>query len=61
MIARLIQYLKETRQELKKVNWPSRQETIRFTVIVVVFSAAVSLFLGGFDALFGFILSRFLL
>jgi preprotein translocase subunit SecE len=30
------QFLKEVRQELKKVNWPTRQEMIAYTVVVLV-------------------------
>ena len=45
-------YLKESRQELKKVNWPSRREVLRMTLMVIVFSAVVALILGGFDFLF---------
>ena len=30
------QFLKEVRQELKKVNWPTRQEMVAYTVVVLV-------------------------
>jgi len=60
MFSRLINYLKETRQELKKVNWPSKQDTMRFTILVIAISLAVSAFLGGLDAIFGFTLRQFL-
>jgi preprotein translocase subunit SecE len=30
------QFLKEVRLELKKVNWPTRQEMIAYTVVVLV-------------------------
>jgi len=46
-------FLQETRQELKRVNWPSREETVRYTVFVIVFSAAFAIFLGILD--FGFV------
>ena len=41
--------LRDTRSELRKVNWPSRQETINLTVVVVGLSAALGLLLGGID------------
>ena len=44
--------LRETRSELKKVVWPTREQTIRLTGIVVAVSVAVGLFLGGVDLLF---------
>jgi len=54
-------YLKEVRVEMKKVNWPTRQETLRYTLIVIGICVAVALFLGGID--FGFItlLNKFIL
>lgn len=45
-------FLQESRQELKRVNWPTKQETIRYTIFVVVFSVAFSAFLGVFDFAF---------
>jgi len=35
--------------ELKKVAWPSRQEAIRLTIIVIIVTAAVALILGLVD------------
>ncbi len=45
-------FLQESRQELKRVNWPTREEAIRYTVFVVGFSLVLALFLGILD--FGF-------
>ncbi len=42
----------ETVGELKKVNWPTRQEAINLTTIVLIVIAAMSLFLGSLDILF---------
>jgi len=61
MFERLITFIKESRIELKKVTWPTRQETTRYTAAVIVISVAVALFLGGLDYLFQFILGRFIL
>ena len=47
-----VTFLKETRDELKKVVWPSRQEVIRLTFVVIVVSLIVGLFLGGLDFVF---------
>lgn len=49
----LITYLREARREMQKVNWPLRSEVGRMTLVVVLFSAAVALLLGGFDFVFG--------
>jgi len=61
IFSKIGQFLKETRVELKKVNWPTRKETIKYTLIVIGLSFAVALFLGGLDYLFTFIITKFLL
>ncbi len=44
--------MKETKAELKHVSWPSKNQAVLFTVIVVVFSIIVAIFLGAFDYIF---------
>lgn len=58
---KIITFLKEVRLEIKKVNWPTRKETIRYTLIVVGVSIAVAAYLGGLDFLFSIILNKFIL
>lgn len=48
----LTAYLKESVTELRKVSWPTRQEALRSTGIVIAFTAGVSIFLGVIDYLF---------
>ena len=55
---KVITYFKESRDELKKVVWPNRQELIRHTVIVICVSLATAAFLGVFDFVFSKILER---
>ena len=45
-------FVKETQSELRKVTWPTREEAIRLTVVVLVISAAASVVLFAADALF---------
>lgn len=42
----ILNFLKEVRAELTKVIWPTKTETLKYTVIVIVFSVAVALVLG---------------
>ena len=42
-------FLKEVRDELKKVVWPTRDEVIRLTGVVILISIVVGIFLGGTD------------
>jgi len=61
MLAKLTTFLKEARVELKKVTWPTREETIRNTAAVILISIVIAVFLGGLDYVFQFILNNFLL
>ncbi len=45
----LTQFVRESRIELRKVVWPTRQEATRLTLVVIAVSAGVGLVLGGFD------------
>ncbi len=44
-----ITFLRETYDELKKVKWPTRNEIIRLTVVVIFISFAIGLYIGGID------------
>ncbi len=46
-----VQFIQEVVAELKKVTWPTREETIKLTVMVIVISAVVGAFIGGLDIL----------
>jgi len=48
----IIRYLRDTRAELRKVHWPSRQEAWSLTKIVLVVTVSMALFLGLLDYLF---------
>jgi preprotein translocase subunit SecE len=47
--------------ELRKVTWPTRQETVNLTIVVLVVAAVLGIFLGGVDYGFNWILERTLL
>ncbi len=48
----IVRYLRETRAELSKVSWPTRQEATNLTLVVLATVVASSLVLGAFDLLF---------
>jgi preprotein translocase subunit SecE len=58
---KLTTFIKEARAELKKVNWPTREQTIKYTALVVGLSLAVAIFLGSLDYLFEYILRTFVI
>lgn len=45
----MVQFFREVVEELKKVVWPTRRETVSYTLTVIVFSVAVSAILGAAD------------
>ncbi len=51
-------FFKEAWIELKKVNWPSRKETIKYTLIVIIVLTIVALYLGGIDFFFTRLLNK---
>jgi preprotein translocase subunit SecE len=51
-ISQIATFVRESRDELKKVTWPERDEVTSFTIVVVVSVVLVALFLGLIDTLF---------
>lgn len=49
MLERVKAYIKESYQELKKVVWPTRRQTISHTTAVIFISLTVAAFLGFID------------
>ena len=49
--------VKGSRTEIRKVVWPTRQETVQTTMIVVAFVLLVALILWGLDSLLGWLVS----
>ena len=45
-------YLRDTASELKQVSWPTQQQAMFYTVLVIVISIIVALFTGAFDYIF---------
>ncbi len=56
---RFTEYIKDTRAEMNHVNWPTRQQTVRFTTLVVIVSIAVAALLGVSDFVFSKLLTLF--
>lgn len=57
--SKVITYFKEVRVEMKKVNWPSREMTIKYTLIVIGLALVVAIYLGSLDVVFTNLLDRF--
>jgi len=61
LLGKIITFLKEVKVELKKVNWPTKSETIKYTLIIIGVSLAVAMFLGGLDFIFTWLISKFII
>ncbi len=57
----LLTYIKDTQAELKHVSWPTRNQSIAFTVVVVLISVFVSFYLGFIDYIFKLVLEKFVI
>ena len=58
--ARIGKWFKEMKSELKKVQWPTRKQTINNTVIVIVCCIIVGICIWVFDALAGSVITALL-
>lgn len=54
---KLILFLKDVKLEMGRVNWPTKEQTIKFTLVVIGMSVFVALFLGALDFIFARILT----
>lgn len=57
----LVKFIKETETELRRTNWPNKEEIIRYTWVVIALSAFLVLVLGSLDYIFTYIANKFLL
>jgi len=56
----IVRYFKQTRAELKKVTWPTRDEAIRLTGIVLAVTIVMAVFLGLLDYLLTTVFALFI-
>jgi len=59
-LRRAQEFVREVVAEFRKVTWPSRQELINSTVVVITVTVVVALFLGGVDVVLARIVERIL-
>ena len=55
--ARMKKYFKDTKSELKKVTWPSKEQLKKNTIIIITFIIIVGIFLFAVDMLFSWLSS----
>ncbi len=52
-------FFQEVKTEMRKVNWPTKEETVKYTTVVIGATVIVALYLGALDALFFWLLETF--
>jgi preprotein translocase subunit SecE len=55
---KIFSFLRESKTELKKVKWPTKRETLQYTLVVIIISLMVAIFLGGLDYFLSLLLKR---
>jgi preprotein translocase subunit SecE len=61
MFKNLIKFIKDVKQEMKYVTWPTKADIKEGTVVVITMSAIVAIFLSGVDAIFSMVIQFILL
>jgi preprotein translocase subunit SecE len=56
----LVRYFKDTRAELAKVTWPTREEGIRLTTVVLIVTTISAIALFAIDTVFSLIIALLL-
>ncbi|MBX2866565.1 preprotein translocase subunit SecE [Candidatus Kaiserbacteria bacterium] len=59
-MSRFINYINDTRAELKHVSWPTGKQSVTATILVVLISIFVAIFTGALDYLFAQVLTLFI-
>jgi preprotein translocase subunit SecE len=57
-VRRIRRFIEEAWSELKKVTWPTREQTRNLTVLVFVISAVVGAYIAAFDAAFTWLVAQ---
>jgi preprotein translocase subunit SecE len=58
IISKITNFFREVIAETKKISWPTKKETMQYTLIVIGVSIAVAFFLGTLDFIFTTILNK---
>jgi preprotein translocase subunit SecE len=55
----LLDYIRDTKGEMKHVSWPTKSQAIGYTALVLVLSIVLSIYLGFFDFIFTRVIDAF--
>ncbi len=60
-MANIPQFFREVRVEMSKVVWPTSRQLVIYTLVVIVLSVLLAVFLGALDLGFQTILTKYIL
>ncbi|OGG43121.1 preprotein translocase subunit SecE [Candidatus Kaiserbacteria bacterium RIFCSPHIGHO2_01_FULL_48_10] len=60
-MSKIVDYVQAVRGELSHVSWPSRNQAIAYTVLVIGISLFISFILGAFDFVFTYLLEQLII
>ncbi|HBK34617.1 MAG: Preprotein translocase, SecE subunit [Candidatus Uhrbacteria bacterium GW2011_GWE2_40_58] len=49
LISGLFQYFRDAKSEVGKVTWPSKKDTMKYSILVIAISVIIAAFFGGLD------------
>ena len=55
-----IEFIRQVQTETRKVSWPTRQETVRTAIMVVIMTTILALFFLGVDSFFNLVVQQLL-
>ena len=59
-MSKITEYILETKAEMKHVSWPTRKQTVIYTIIIAAVSVGISIYLGFVDYIFSVALQKFI-
>lgn len=60
-MSNILTFLKEVKVELAKVSWPTKRQTVIFTLVVIGVSLFFAVILGVLDIFYEFLIDKFLI
>ena len=60
-MGKIMQFIREAYAEMKKVQWPTRQQTIHYTILVVIIALVTAAYIGVLDYIFSGLIKSYLL
>lgn len=57
---KIVSFIKEAKEEMKKVDWPDKQKVVKYTMAVIQLSIGVAIFLGALDLIFSGVIEKYI-